>query len=286
MEHSNNDNINSSDKNNICNIVKDLLPLYLEELCSEDSRSYVEAHLAQCESCRNSCSLLKRTDLTADATETQEINAFKKLKSYFSGQMSISYLLFLAVLCIGIFILLLTVSVNRFYYGCYALLMPLTMLATDLAFRSKTAPSAPKAGSALLIPQSLLLLFSIFMMFYVVLALYRDPDSTPLGIPLHRTGPLLAALFQTVIVLSLVILAVRLYQIIRKKMHYGMLPGISILCIFLNLTYLSMLYRMSTFESLFAELLRNTLLLCGICGLLSLIMQLIRRTRASENPIL
>lgn len=35
-----------------CNIIQDLLPLYADNCCSEDSRRLVEEHLAQCESCR------------------------------------------------------------------------------------------------------------------------------------------------------------------------------------------------------------------------------------------
>lgn len=269
-------------EHNNCNIVKDLLPLYLEELCSEDSKNYVEEHLAQCEVCRNSCALLKPDNLTADAAETMEINAFKKLKTFFTVQMSISYILFLSVLSISVFILLLTVSVNNFYNLCYALLMPLMMLATDLAFRHNTVLSAPKSGRILLIPQILLLLISAGMKFYVTLALYNNPDSTPLGVPLPKTGPILALIFQTVIILSLAILAACLYQAVQKKIHYGILPNISILCIFLNLTYISMLYKMSTFESLFDELIHNTLLLCGICALLTIIMHIIRSIRKTE----
>lgn len=269
-------------EHNNCNIVKDLLPLYLEELCSEDSKNYVEEHLAQCEVCRNSCALLKPDNLTADAAETMEINAFKKLKTFFTVQMSISYILFLSVLSISVFILLLTVSVNNFYNLCYALLMPLMMLATDLAFRHNTVLSATKYGRILLIPQILLLLISAGMKFYVALALYNKPDSMPLGVPLPKTGPILALIFQTVIILSLAILAVCLYQVIQKKIHYGILPNISILCIFLNLTYISMLYKMSTFESLFDELIHNTLLLCGICALLTIIMHIIRSIRKTE----
>ncbi len=35
-----------------CEIVQDLLPLYIDNTCTEDSRAYVEEHLASCESCR------------------------------------------------------------------------------------------------------------------------------------------------------------------------------------------------------------------------------------------
>ena len=35
-----------------CNIVKDLLPLYCEKICSEDSHVAVETHLSTCDDCR------------------------------------------------------------------------------------------------------------------------------------------------------------------------------------------------------------------------------------------
>ena len=44
-----------------CNVVKDLLPLYSEELCSEDSADLVKTHLETCESCKK---LLENLPLT------------------------------------------------------------------------------------------------------------------------------------------------------------------------------------------------------------------------------
>ncbi|BDF33816.1 hypothetical protein CE91St62_18820 [Lachnospiraceae bacterium] len=35
-----------------CNIIQDLLPLYLDDACSKESRELVEEHLAQCAICR------------------------------------------------------------------------------------------------------------------------------------------------------------------------------------------------------------------------------------------
>lgn len=35
-----------------CDIIKDLLPLYHDDVCSEDSRRLIEAHLEGCEACR------------------------------------------------------------------------------------------------------------------------------------------------------------------------------------------------------------------------------------------
>lgn len=39
--------------NNVsCNVIQDLIPLYIENMCSAESRKMVEKHLAECESCR------------------------------------------------------------------------------------------------------------------------------------------------------------------------------------------------------------------------------------------
>jgi predicted anti-sigma-YlaC factor YlaD len=36
-----------------CEIIKDLLPLYHDDVCSKESKNMVEEHLQECESCRN-----------------------------------------------------------------------------------------------------------------------------------------------------------------------------------------------------------------------------------------
>ena len=36
-----------------CDIIKDLLPLYHDEVCSDDSKTMIEEHLSHCENCRN-----------------------------------------------------------------------------------------------------------------------------------------------------------------------------------------------------------------------------------------
>lgn len=38
-----------------CNIIKDLLPLYVDECCSTESTELVRAHLAGCADCRKAC---------------------------------------------------------------------------------------------------------------------------------------------------------------------------------------------------------------------------------------
>ena len=46
-------------KKNTCNIIRDILPLYLDEVVSEDTREMVEEHLQTCEACRREVKLMK-----------------------------------------------------------------------------------------------------------------------------------------------------------------------------------------------------------------------------------
>ena len=45
-----------------CDIVKDLLPLYVDDVCSEKSKIAIEEHLEECEECRSYFEILKEED--------------------------------------------------------------------------------------------------------------------------------------------------------------------------------------------------------------------------------
>lgn len=46
-----------------CSIVEDLLPLYLEDMCSEDSKAAIEKHLQECPTCREKLLRMKNSEI-------------------------------------------------------------------------------------------------------------------------------------------------------------------------------------------------------------------------------
>ena len=44
---------------NECNIIKDILPLYVEDMVSEDTKILVENHLDECIDCKNEVEEMK-----------------------------------------------------------------------------------------------------------------------------------------------------------------------------------------------------------------------------------
>ena len=75
-----------------CNVIVDLLPLYNEGACSEESREIVEEHLQSCEECRELCGNIaipvKEADTKPSETETFRKVSKKLKKSRFSKLIS------------------------------------------------------------------------------------------------------------------------------------------------------------------------------------------------------
>lgn len=64
-----------------CNIVKDLMPSYLDEICSEDSKKLIETHIQECVSCKNHLESMKSPVECPEITEQGKgKEPFRKIK--------------------------------------------------------------------------------------------------------------------------------------------------------------------------------------------------------------
>ena len=58
--------------NTPCEIIRDLLPLYVDEVCSPESRSLVDAHLQECSGCRDYLGQLRTKELESGLKEERD----------------------------------------------------------------------------------------------------------------------------------------------------------------------------------------------------------------------
>ncbi len=83
-----------------CDMIQDLLALYHDGICSEDSRAAVEQHLAECERCRETIKLLGDTELEnriAEQTGTVIKNHKKKQRRKIIVIIAVAVTVLLAV---------------------------------------------------------------------------------------------------------------------------------------------------------------------------------------------
>lgn len=86
-----------------CDMAGDLLPLYVEDICSEDSRIALEEHLAACPTCREKCGRMQSPEPVAQIPREQtDLAAFaKKVRR----QRVRSVILFVGLLVLSVLLL-------------------------------------------------------------------------------------------------------------------------------------------------------------------------------------
>lgn len=76
-----------------CEIIKDLLPLYHDGVCSNESKDMVEEHLSSCEDCRAELQAMDNAlTITSKEQNLFEADAVKKLSKRWKKEMAESVL--------------------------------------------------------------------------------------------------------------------------------------------------------------------------------------------------
>ncbi len=87
-----------------CDVIKDLLPLYFENISSDDTRNLVEEHLSTCESCKKELNRLSVANNTSLDVKTIPLTKMKKTlrkKNLLTILLSVALTLLIFVLTMG-----------------------------------------------------------------------------------------------------------------------------------------------------------------------------------------
>lgn len=115
-----------------CNVVRDLIPLYIDECCSEESKSVVEEHLKACDDCKKILEDMKRPSDTVDVSLVPK--TFSRI-NYWKASILQSVLLFLsfALITIGVALEASTPSGLTNSFWALNLVIPATGFMLSLA---------------------------------------------------------------------------------------------------------------------------------------------------------
>lgn len=74
-----------------CEIIMDLLPLYIDNFCSEESKTAIKTHLSECEKCRKYYAAMKESDGFVEKNNNSEemkmADSLKKVKTKINGRV-------------------------------------------------------------------------------------------------------------------------------------------------------------------------------------------------------
>lgn len=74
-----------------CDVIGDLLPLYCDDVCSEDSRKIIDAHLPDCPNCSELLQKMKTEYRLSNAEEQNQEDMVKNMASLWNQSMKKSF---------------------------------------------------------------------------------------------------------------------------------------------------------------------------------------------------
>lgn len=86
-----------------CDVIRDLIPAYVDEICSADTKIIVEQHLQECRDCKNLVKMIKETEIVSEASDKKEIDYMQRIKKHLTGK---------TLICIGILLLAMGVGIG------------------------------------------------------------------------------------------------------------------------------------------------------------------------------
>ncbi len=215
-----------------CEIIQDLIPSYVDEICSEATRECVEEHIAECECCKSIVALYRENELTGKRTEQRQIDAFKKLKAKMKRQNVISLGLLLVVACLGVYVFgsnNLELELEVIY-----VLLGGSLLATlGLGKGKEQLEKATKKEWILVLGSIVAIIYPISMFSWIFqLALQ---ERYPFGMEASDLGPFIHGQWGILFLIQLIILEELLRSYLKKKRNCRWMMSVSLTGMFLLL---------------------------------------------------
>ena len=249
-----------------CGIVQDLIPSYVDGVCSEASKQCVEEHIKECEECRTFLEGCRTVELSGEALEEQQLDGLRKVKKKLKLQNMFSYGLLLIV--IGFATYFFTTNIGaigvRWYYGLYVVAVAATFVVTMQGKANEKYEKIEKimAGMSLVA-------IAYAMFWYCFIMGYVSKGNVPLGLEIGQVGEFLH--WHTGLALT-VELAVFAYTMVRYLKWDVVCRGtllISLTGLFFILAQTTLLGRLSELETHMRNFTEAAVVMLGagaVCG--------------------
>lgn len=263
-----------------CNVIRDLLPSYMDKIASDDSVKLVEEHLAQCSECMDFKARLEKPDLHIPNEEVN-LDYMKKIRKLTALKSSVC---FLFILITGIFFLDYT---NDLYLKKKFLICAAIMLLSNyfLFFQNSKKNDARNIKVLIPIAVNILLIGCTVLMMQWSVHNWLNDKNAPFHIDYAKLGPFLDCQFRLTRVIEIILWLRELMLYIRKARFSIISSSLSIIGFYMSSYYSQMLISMTTLDG-FRVINRSAFFLflegAGIL-LLFIIIEKLRNKRNSQN---
>lgn len=247
-----------------CEVIQDLIPSYVDEICSDRSREVVEEHMRTCAECQKLVEQYRATGFSADGLEKKELNGLKKIRQRMQRQRVVSGILaaFLALLGLQAFW-----GGGHVSWMVYDVLLVLSLFGVYQMGADKDRQAPAQKGDYLLAAGSGLIMLLSIGALWLSLA-QAMAGKRVLGVAPEHAGPALAGIWAVCFAVQFVIFVLLWKR--QKKLYVENRPQlcICITCMFLLLVYVAALHRLDRIDTVINAFagMSATVLLIGAAG--------------------
>ena len=220
-----------------CNIIKDLLPSYMDAICSQESEQLIKEHLEECENCQKLYKNLQSETYIKNISSAKEVDVLKKIKRNVSQKNAVLYGIIAFLFLLQIY---LNLNIHRYssevsmYFNYFNYLFPIITSGILFTILPNYAEhKVPAKIKYTILGIEFASMTYIFLLLIYLLDVFTN-GKTFLNMHLDEIGPFLNIQIYGLIFLFTVAFVITMVLSIYKKsvcpaLHFMPLGGVSLM---------------------------------------------------------
>jgi len=217
-----------------CDIIKDLLPSYVDNICSAASKEWIEEHLKECEECREVAEVMKHTEISATMLEQEQLEAGRKVarKNLRKSVLNLGLCLLVAFLIFVVFEL----SKVQIPHAALYIVFAFCMMMTWLTWRNQSKLRRwDKWDTAMTVAAVLAAGYGAAMVWYGFHCV--AVGKMFFGLALNEFGPFLYGQIVLAVVICFFIYLMQVVRTVKKGRSNSLVLNLCLTGIFLMMAY-------------------------------------------------
>lgn len=262
-----------------CDIIRDLLPSYVDGICSADSKQAVEGHLATCADCATLLGALRESEIQEQQQENKKIAYMKKIKKHAGKKEIIGLGLLLVAIILSLWGFLGQYGVLPLLF--YLAILPLVLFDAHFLLTDHTTFTKwTEAKTILTLVSSLLVCLGILVAFVSIQ--WVKQQSYPFGLKAADIGKFLQSFYFILALCQLAIFIAAIALAFHTSNSHGITISISATGFFLVFYILSVFQTLSSTERTLQGLKQALyILLEGVC--IAVLAEVVQRRKWKED---
>ncbi|MDE6603855.1 MAG: zf-HC2 domain-containing protein [Lachnospiraceae bacterium] len=147
-----------------CNVIRDLLPLYADQICSEESRGLVEEHLADCKNCSVLLRQMRSEEMES-SLETEAVDVIHRQANFFKRKSAVIGAAIAGVFMIPVLVCLIVNLATGAALDWFFIVLASLLTAASLSIVPLMVPDHKGLWTLGTFTASLLLLFGVICIY-------------------------------------------------------------------------------------------------------------------------